>query len=138
MQEKHISTLRGAENREPILTQLGMVNYVRYSGTPIHTANSTGQRPRGWSVHVRDLQHLRSFFHRFTERVIGYHVDTCAPGRTVIVHLFNWKWTDIASECETFLAPNKFCGVQVSMSHAISSLFYSYNVMLIPVASFTK
>ena len=46
-------------------------------------------------------------------KVIGFHVDTCAPGRSVIVHLFNWKWTDIATECETFLGPNLFCGVQV-------------------------
>jgi len=134
VQEKHISTLRGAENREPILTQLGMVNYVR---DPNSHSQFDGAAPSwvvcacAWLCNISGV-----FFHRFTERVIGYHVDTCAPGRTVIVHLFNWKWTDIASECETFLAPNKFCGVQVSMSHAISSLFYSYNVMLLPVASF--
>jgi alpha-amylase len=30
------------------------------------------------------------------------------------VHLFEWKWLDIANECETFLAPNKFAGVQIS------------------------
>lgn len=35
-------------------------------------------------------------------------------GRTGIVHLFEWKWADIARECETFLAPNGFAGVQVS------------------------
>lgn len=34
--------------------------------------------------------------------------------RSVIVHLFEWKWTDIAAECERFLAPNGFAGVQVS------------------------
>jgi len=45
--------------------------------------------------------------------VTGYNVDTCAPGRTVIVHLFSWKWTDIARECEDFLGPKQFCGVQV-------------------------
>ncbi|XP_041479080.1 alpha-amylase B-like [Lytechinus variegatus] len=37
-----------------------------------------------------------------------------ADGRTVIVHLFEWKWTDIAEECERFLGPHKFAGVQVS------------------------
>jgi len=31
-----------------------------------------------------------------------------------MVHLFEWKWADIANECETFLAPNGFAGVQVS------------------------
>lgn len=28
-----------------------------------------------------------------------------ASGRTAIVHLFEWRWADIASECENFLAP---------------------------------
>ncbi|XP_055703590.1 alpha-amylase A-like [Phlebotomus papatasi] len=37
-----------------------------------------------------------------------------APGRNVIVHLFEWKWVDIAEECERFLGPNGFAGVQVS------------------------
>lgn len=35
-------------------------------------------------------------------------------GRAGIVHLFEWKWADIARECETFLAPNGYAGVQVS------------------------
>lgn len=34
--------------------------------------------------------------------------------RAAIVHLFEWKWNDIADECERFLAPNGFAGVQVS------------------------
>lgn len=37
-----------------------------------------------------------------------------ADGRQVIVHLFEWKWEDIAAECERFLGPNGFAGVQVS------------------------
>lgn len=32
----------------------------------------------------------------------------------VIVHLFEWKFNDIADECERFLAPNGYAGVQVS------------------------
>lgn len=36
------------------------------------------------------------------------------PGRSAIVHLFEWKWSDIARECEEFLAPNGFGGVQIS------------------------
>lgn len=35
-------------------------------------------------------------------------------GRSGIVHLFEWKWSDIANECENFLAPNGFAGVQIS------------------------
>lgn len=34
-------------------------------------------------------------------------------GRNGIVHLFEWKWDDIAAECERFLAPHGFAGVQV-------------------------
>uniref|UniRef100_A0ABM5G910 Alpha-amylase n=1 Tax=Pogona vitticeps TaxID=103695 RepID=A0ABM5G910_9SAUR len=34
--------------------------------------------------------------------------------RTSIVHLFEWRWVDVALECERYLAPNGFAGVQVS------------------------
>jgi alpha-amylase len=34
--------------------------------------------------------------------------------QTVILHLFEWKWNDIAEECERFLGPNGFLGVQIS------------------------
>lgn len=37
-----------------------------------------------------------------------------ARGRVGIVHLFEWKWKDIAVECERFLGPKGFGGVQVS------------------------
>jgi alpha-amylase len=30
------------------------------------------------------------------------------------VQLFEWKWTDIARECETYLGPKKFTAVQIS------------------------
>lgn len=36
--------------------------------------------------------------------------------RSGIVHLFDWKWDDIAAECERFLAPNGFAGVQVRIN----------------------
>src|SRR5438094_6232814 len=32
----------------------------------------------------------------------------------VFVHLFEWKWTDVARECETVLGPAGFAAVQVS------------------------
>ncbi|CAO1430966.1 unnamed protein product [Diamesa serratosioi] len=35
--------------------------------------------------------------------------------RNTIVHLFEWKYKDIADECEQFLAPNGFAGVQTSV-----------------------
>ncbi|WAR16041.1 AMY1C-like protein, partial [Mya arenaria] len=33
---------------------------------------------------------------------------------SVIVHLFEWKWTDIKLECDRFLGPKGYCGVQIS------------------------
>ncbi|MBB6119269.1 carbohydrate-binding module family 20 domain-containing protein [Nocardiopsis algeriensis] len=38
---------------------------------------------------------------------------TAANGDT-IVHLFQWNWNSVAAECEDFLGPNGFGGVQVS------------------------
>ncbi|KAH8277618.1 hypothetical protein KR018_002242, partial [Drosophila ironensis] len=35
-------------------------------------------------------------------------------GRNGMVHLFEWKWEDIAAECENFLGPKGYAGVQVS------------------------
>ena len=37
-----------------------------------------------------------------------------AQARTAFVHLFEWKWTDVAKECENFLGPKGFAAVQVS------------------------
>lgn len=34
--------------------------------------------------------------------------------RTAVVHLFEWRWDDVAAECETFLGPMGFAAVQVS------------------------
>ncbi|HUN23002.1 MAG TPA: alpha-amylase family glycosyl hydrolase [Anaerolineales bacterium] len=36
------------------------------------------------------------------------------PARTVYTHLFEWKWTDIAKECEMWLGPKGYKAVQVS------------------------
>lgn len=38
------------------------------------------------------------------------------PDRQVMVHLFEWKWEDVAAECERFLAPKGFAGVQVILN----------------------
>jgi len=45
---------------------------------------------------------------------LAQHNPNTKQGRTSIVHLFEWRWADIAEECERFLAPNGFGGVQVS------------------------
>jgi alpha-amylase len=36
------------------------------------------------------------------------------PDSAPFVHLFEWKWNDIAQECETFLAPHGYGAVQIS------------------------
>jgi len=43
----------------------------------------------------------------------------------VFVHLFDWKWTDIATECENVLGPAGFKAVQVSppQEHSITPTF---------------
>jgi alpha-amylase len=43
-----------------------------------------------------------------------YRPSGHAAAGDVFVHLFEWRWTDIASECETHLAPAGFTAVQVS------------------------
>ena len=44
----------------------------------------------------------------------GNQIDWETRDKSVIVHLFEWKWTDIARECESFLGPYGFEAVQVS------------------------
>lgn len=48
---------------------------------------------------------------------LAQHNPQLKHGRTTIVHLFEWRWADIAAECERFLGPNGFGGVQVSHVH---------------------
>lgn len=41
-------------------------------------------------------------------------LNQATPSPTVIVHLFEWTWADVAQECETQLGPQGFKAVQVS------------------------
>lgn len=43
--------------------------------------------------------------------------SSVASAGTAFVHLFEWKWDDIATECESFLGPKGFDAVQVSPPH---------------------
>lgn len=47
--------------------------------------------------------------------VVSQYDTNQRPGRSVIVHLLDWKWNDIARECEDFLGPNGYGGVQVNI-----------------------
>jgi len=51
-----------------------------------------------------------------------YRPSGHAAAGDVFVHLFEWKWTDIASECENVLGPAGFTAVQVSppQEHSIT------------------
>ena len=44
----------------------------------------------------------------------------CEGNKDVFTHLFEWKWTDIARECETFLK-DRYCAVQVGKTVVIPS-----------------
>ncbi|MBU2984610.1 alpha amylase C-terminal domain-containing protein [Saccharophagus degradans] len=43
-----------------------------------------------------------------------FSVCSYAQPRTAFVHLFEWQWNDIASECENVLGPKGYAAVQVS------------------------
>ena len=43
----------------------------------------------------------------------------CVAGRDAVVHLFEWKWTDIERECE-WLAAHNYCAVQTYV-HTLST-----------------
>lgn len=45
--------------------------------------------------------------------IYGQHDPNFKHNRRAIVQLFEWKFADIAQECETFLGKNSFAGVQV-------------------------
>lgn len=63
------------------------------------------------------MELLRSIF-LIILAVLGTHAKYTDPhwraGRSVMVHLMDWKFVDVANECENYLAPNGFAGVQVS------------------------
>jgi alpha-amylase len=54
----------------------------------------------------------------------------------VFVHLFEWKWTDIAAECETVLGPAGFKAVQVSppQEHSLEPPNYPWSQRYQPVS----
>ncbi len=50
-----------------------------------------------------------------------YNSSGRAAAGDVFVHLFEWRWSDIARECEVFLGPRGYKGIQISppSEHAI-------------------
>lgn len=58
---------------------------------------------------------------------LGQKDNHFAPGRNTIVHLFEWHWDNIAQECENFLGPKGFAGVQVCPSQLLSALYRMFS-----------
>ncbi|MBT0586271.1 alpha-amylase [Alteromonas oceanisediminis] len=58
------------------------------------------------------MKHLRTSLTAGALLASLSHFTTAAP--TTFVHLFEWSWPDIATECETFLGPKGYAAVQVS------------------------
>jgi hypothetical protein len=50
----------------------------------------------------------------FVANIHAQNNPNIVQGRSAIVQLFEWKFNDIADECERFLAKRGFAGVQVS------------------------
>ena len=50
-----------------------------------------------------------------------YRASGKAAAGDVFVHLFEWRWADIARECEQFLGPAGYAAVQISppSEHAV-------------------
>lgn len=49
--------------------------------------------------------------------------------RTTIVHLFEWTWPEIARECEEFLGPQGYGGVQVSPFLRYRNQSHNYHML---------
>lgn len=45
--------------------------------------------------------------------ILGHKNPHWRNGRSTIVHLFEWPFSNIADECETFLSKKGYGGVQV-------------------------
>ncbi|XP_077507988.1 pancreatic alpha-amylase-like isoform X2 [Amblyomma americanum] len=59
----------------------------------------------------------------FTSRVSCSKNPNMAPGRSVVVQLFEWRFDEIAKECEVFLGPRGYGAVQTSPVHENAIVF---------------
>lgn len=60
-----------------------------------------------------NMHHILVVLIACAELTLSQHNPNFFPNRSGIVHLFEWKFKDIARECETYLSPHGFAGVQV-------------------------
>jgi alpha-amylase len=57
---------------------------------------------------------------------LGQHDPHFTENRTTIVHLFEWRWSDVAEECERFLGPYGYGGAQVSPANENVIIYDEY------------
>lgn len=70
---------------------------------------------RGWLIALGILASLISLVATSLQPApLGEVASPIASEKSVTVHLFEWTWTDIAQECESFLGPQGFKAVQIS------------------------
>ena len=82
--------------------------------------------PFGWK---RSVSKMISFV-SISASSLGAYTDPHCNGKQVIVHLFEWKWTDIALECERYLSKKGFCGVQVRSKNISLSLILAQEILV--------
>jgi alpha-amylase len=100
---------------------LDPISGVVFSAAPLNLYNNN---PRGSSMHFLSLLRTSVSSQKILSGALlatlltpwfsSAQAATAPVPRTVMVHLFEWKWNDIASECETVLGPKGFSAVQVS------------------------
>ncbi|KAK3743676.1 hypothetical protein RRG08_030798 [Elysia crispata] len=115
--ERHLRWSNFPCETRPIVVTCTVWKSLFDSGTTLADAicihapvrRSKGPAAESDSVEVRICDYCHS-----SRLAWAYKDPHCVDGRHGIVHLFEWKWSDIAAECERFLGPYGFCGVQTS------------------------
>ena len=67
----------GTKTPEPILTKLGMVDYIRKTGTPSHMTTLVGIAQRGWSGQICDLSVLSFISYSGLLKDMETEIDSC-------------------------------------------------------------
>jgi alpha-amylase len=57
---------------------------------------------------------LALLLHRALFQPAAPTLAVASPPHTVFVHLFEWRWDDVAQECESYLNPQGYSAVQIS------------------------
>lgn len=60
------------------------------------------------------MKNSKRILNSFAGLALGAMASVHANAGTAFVHLFEWSWNDIASECENFLGPKGYDAVQIS------------------------